>query len=155
VLVPDPGYPSYSSVSKIVGAEVVTYNLKEENNWLPDFEELEQLAHQGIKVMWLNYPNMPTGANADKGFFKRLVEFAHRHKILLVNDNPYSFVLNEFPLSILSVPNAKSVAIELNSLSKSQNMAGWRMGCVAGAEIRTCFFPLFPKMAPGGCCRIS
>ncbi len=134
VLVPNPGYPTYSSVSKLVGANIVSYDLKEENNWLPDFDVLEKLDLSGVKLMWINYPNMPTGANADKDFFKRVIEFGKKNDILICNDNPYSFILNSNPQSILQVEGAKETALELNSLSKSHNMAGWRVGMVAASE---------------------
>ena len=134
VLVPNPGYPTYSSVSKLVGANIVSYDLKEENNWLPDFDVLEKLDLSGVKLMWINYPNMPTGANADKDFFKRVIEFGKKNDILICNDNPYSFILNSNPQSILQVDGAKETALELNSLSKSHNMAGWRVGMVAASE---------------------
>lgn len=131
VLVPNPGYPTYTSLSTLLGAEVVNYNLKEENGWMPDFEELERMDLSRVKLMWTNYPNMPTGANASVELFERLVDFARRKGIVIVNDNPYSFVLNDRPLSILSVPGAKECCIELNSMSKSHNMPGWRIGMLA------------------------
>jgi len=150
VLVPDPGYPAYNAVANIVGAEVIKYNLREENNWLPDFDELEILASEKVKILWLNYPHMPTGTKATKAMFEELISFARKHKILVVNDNPYSFILNESPLSILSVPGAKEVAIELNSLSKSHNMAGWRIGCVAGnSEYLKCILAIKSNMDSG------
>ncbi|NDV57861.1 pyridoxal phosphate-dependent aminotransferase [Bacteroides sp. 519] len=131
VLVPNPGYPTYTSLSKLLGAEVVNYNLKEANNWMPDFDELETMDTSRVKLMWVNYPNMPTGANATPELFERLVDFARRKQIVIVNDNPYSFILNDKPLSILSVPGAKECCIELNSMSKSHNMPGWRVGMLA------------------------
>lgn len=131
VLVPDPGYPTYTSLSTLLGAEIVTYNLREEKGWMPDFDELEAMDLSRVKLMWTNYPNMPTGANATPELYRKLVDFARRHNIVVVNDNPYSFILNEHPLSILSVPGAKECCIELNSLSKSHNMPGWRIGMVA------------------------
>lgn len=131
VLVPNPGYPTYSSVSKLAEAEVYTYNLKEDAGWYPDFDELEKLPMEKIKLMWVNYPNMPTGATASKELYERIVDFGKRHNIVIVNDNPYSFILNDNPLSLLSVEGAKDIAIEMNSLSKSHNMAGWRMGMLA------------------------
>ena len=134
VLVPDPGYPAYKSVADLVGAKVYIYNLKEENNWLPDFDELEQMNLENIKLMWINYPNMPTGAKADYKDLEKIVNFGIKHKILIVNDNPYSFILNNRPVSIFNVPQAKKIALELNSLSKSHNMAGWRIGVVIGNE---------------------
>ena len=136
VLVPDPGYPTYSSASKLVEAEIVTYDLKEDNGWQPDFEALEQMDLSGVKIMWANYPNMPTGAPATEELYAKLVDFGKRHGILICNDNPYSFILNDNPLSILSQPGAKECCLELNSLSKAHNMAGWRVGMVAAdAEV--------------------
>ncbi len=132
VLIPNPGYPTYASVTELVQANPVYYNLTEENNWFPDFEALEKLDLKKVKIMWVNYPHMPTGSAADEELFTKLVSFAKKHQILLVNDNPYSFVLNKNPKSILSVKGAKNVAIELNSLSKTFNMAGWRVGMVLG-----------------------
>lgn len=132
VLVPNPGYPTYTSVSKLVGAEVFTYDLTEVGDWKPDFEALERMPLERIKLMWVNYPHMPTGTPADPEVMSRLIEFAHKHSILLACDNPYSFILNTDPVSILSFQGAEAVAVELNSLSKSHNMAGWRMGMVAG-----------------------
>ena len=136
VLVPDPGYPTYSSASRLVEAEIVTYDLCEENGWWPDFEALEQMDLEGVKIMWTNYPNMPTGASASEELYARLVDFGRRHRILICNDNPYSFILNDRPLSILAQPGAMECCLELNSLSKAHNMAGWRIGMVAAdAEI--------------------
>ena len=131
VLVPNPGYPTYTSLSKILGAEVVNYNLKEENGWMPDFDELERMDMSRVKLMWTNYPNMPTGANATPELYRKLVDFARRKDIVIVNDNPYSFILNEHPISILSIPGAKECCIEFNSMSKSHNMPGWRIGMLA------------------------
>ncbi|WP_297328930.1 aminotransferase class I/II-fold pyridoxal phosphate-dependent enzyme [uncultured Bacteroides sp.] len=131
VLVPNPGYPTYTSLSKILGAEVVPYDLKEENGWMPDFDELEKMDMSRVKLMWTNYPNMPTGANATPELYRKLVDFARRKDLVIVNDNPYSFILNERPLSILSVPGAKDCCIEFNSMSKSHNMPGWRIGMLA------------------------
>ena len=131
VLIPNPGYPTYTSLSMILGAEVVNSDLKEENGWMPDFDELEKMDMSRVKLMWTNYPNMPTGANATPELYERLVDFAHRKDIVIVNDNPYSFILNEHPISILSVPGAKGCCIELNSMSKSHNMPGWRIGMLA------------------------
>ncbi|MDY4941608.1 MAG: aminotransferase class I/II-fold pyridoxal phosphate-dependent enzyme [Candidatus Limisoma sp.] len=131
VLVPNPGYPTYTSVSRLAGAEIFTYNLKEENAWYPDFDELESMPLDRIKLMWVNYPNMPTGAPATHELYEKIVDFGRRHNILIVNDNPYSFILNDNPISMLSVEGAKDVVIELNSLSKSHNMAGWRMAMLA------------------------
>lgn len=131
VLVPDPGYPTYSSLSKLLGAHVVTYNLTEANGWYPDFDELEKMDLSRVKLMWTNYPQMPTGANATMEVYEKLVDFARRHQIVVVNDNPYSFVLNDHPLSILSVPGAKECCIEFNSMSKAHNMPGWRVGMLA------------------------
>ena len=128
VLVPNPGYPTYTSASRLAEAEIYTYDLTEENGWQPDFDALERLPLDKIKLMWLNYPHMPTGAAARIETFERAVAFARSHGIVLVHDNPYSFILNDNPMSLMQVPGAKDVAIELNSLSKSHNMAGWRMG---------------------------
>ncbi len=133
VLVPDPGYPTYTSSARLAGAEILTYDLLEENHWWLDFDALERMDLEGVKVMWTNYPNMPTGAKATPEIYQRLVDFGLRHKILIVNDNPYSFILTDKPLSILAVPRAMECCLELNSLSKSHNMSGWRIGMVAGA----------------------
>lgn len=136
VLVPDPGYPTYSSASKLVEADIVTYDLLPENGWQPDFEALEKMDLDGVKIMWTNYPNMPTGAAATEDLYGRLVDFGRRHGIMICNDNPYSFILNDRPLSILAQPGAKECCLELNSLSKAHNMAGWRIGMVAAdAEV--------------------
>ena len=134
VLLPDPGYPTYASVTHLVEAIPVSYALREENNWWPDFEELERADLENVKLMWVNYPHMPTGSNGSRELFKKLIDFGVKHNILIVNDNPYSFILNEEPMSILSVPGAKEVALELNSLSKTFNMAGWRVGMLVGKE---------------------
>ena len=134
VLVPDPGYPTYSSASKLVEAEILTYDLKEENGWQPDFEALEKMDLSGVKIMWTNYPNMPTGAPASEALYKKLVDFGKKHGILICNDNPYSFILNDNPISIMSQPGAKDCCLELNSLSKAHNMAGWRIGMVAAEK---------------------
>jgi len=131
VLVPNPGYPTYSSVSKLVQAKVLTYDLDENNHWQPDFDALEQMDLSNVKLMWVNYPNMPTGASATPELFEKLVAFGKKHGIVIVNDNPYSFILNENRLSILQVKGAKDICIELNSMSKSHNMPGWRMGLLA------------------------
>lgn len=131
VLVPNPGYPTYSSVSNLAGARIISYDLKEELNWQPDFEALEQMDLSGVKLMWTNYPNMPTGANASMELYEKLVDFGKRHGIVICNDNPYSFILNNNPLSILRVEGAKEICIELNSMSKSHNMPGWRMAMLA------------------------
>ena len=132
VLVPDPGYPTYSSSTRIVDAEIVPYDLLEENGWQPDFDALERMDLDGVKLMWTNYPGMPTGGRATRELYKRLVDFGRKHKILIVNDNPYSFILNDDPLSILEVEGAKDCCLELNSLSKAHNMSGWRLGMLAG-----------------------
>lgn len=132
VLIPNPGYPTYASVTKLVEAEPVFYNLNEATNWLPDFKELEKENLENVKIMWINYPHMPTGATASKEDFQAIISFAKKHNILIVNDNPYSFILQENQLSILAIEGAKDVAIELNSLSKTYNMAGWRVGMVVG-----------------------
>ena len=131
VLVPNPGYPTYTSLSKILGAQIVNYNLREDNGWQPNFEELEQMDLSDVKLMWTNYPNMPTGGNARRETYERLVAFAKKHGIVVVNDNPYSFILNEHPMSLLQVPGAKDCCIEFNSMSKSHNMPGWRVGMCA------------------------
>ena len=133
VLVPDPGYPTYSSATLLTEAEVIPFDLKEENGWMPDFDALEKSDLSGVKMMWVNYPNMPTGARANLQLYRKLVDFGLKHRILICNDNPYSFILNEEHLSILSVDRAKECCIELNSLSKAHNMAGWRIGMIAGA----------------------
>lgn len=135
VLVPNPGYPTYTSLSKILGAKVVNYNLDEDNGWQPDFEELEHRDLSRVKLMWTNYPNMPTGGDARMETYRKLVDFARRHDIVVVNDNPYSFILNEYPLSLLQVEGAKDCCIELNSMSKGYNMPGWRVGmCVSNPQ---------------------
>ncbi len=131
VLVPNPGYPTYTSLSKILGAEVVNYNLREDDGWQPDFDELECMDLSNVRLMWTNYPNMPTGAPARMATYERLVDFARRHSIVIVNDNPYSFILNKKPISLLQVPGAKDCCIEFNSMSKSHNMPGWRVGMCA------------------------
>lgn len=131
VLVPNPGYPTYSSISKLVGAEIFNYDLTEDGGWQPDFEALEKLPLDRIKLMWMNYPHMPTGAAARMETFEKAIAFGKKHGIVIVNDNPYSFILNDRPLSILQVPGAKEIAIEMNSLSKSHNMPGWRVGMAA------------------------
>ena len=132
VLIPDPGYPTYNSASLMVEADVLRYDLLEKNGWYPDFDALEAMDLTGVKLMWTNYPGMPTGAQATPELYARLVDFAHRHGILLVNDNPYSFIRTTEHLSILAVPGAKECCMEMNSLSKAHNMAGWRLGMVAG-----------------------
>lgn len=131
VLVPNPGYPTYTSLSKILGCEIVNYDLRPENHWQPDFEALEKTDLNGVKLMWVNYPNMPTGAAAQRETYERLVDFARRHNIVVVNDNPYSFILGREHLSILQIPDAKDCCIEFNSMSKSHNMPGWRVGMLA------------------------
>ncbi len=132
VLIPNPGYPTYTSVTNLVGAVPVYYDLKEDNNWEPDFELLEKLDLTKVKIMWIGYPHMPTGASGSLQLFEKLVAFAKKYTILLVNDNPYSFVLNDNPISLLQVAGAEEVVLELNSLSKTFNMAGWRVGMVLG-----------------------
>ncbi len=131
VLVPNPGYPTYAAVTQLVEAKERTYNLLEENNWQPDLNALEKEDLTKVKLMWVNYPNMPTGAKASTDFFEKLIAFGKHNNILICNDNPYSFILNKDPQSILSLPGAKDICIELNSLSKSHNMAGWRVGMAA------------------------
>jgi aspartate/methionine/tyrosine aminotransferase len=136
VLIPNPGYPTYKSAAMLSGANVVAYTLKEENNWFPDFDELEKTDLKNVKLMFVNYPQMPTGQLPTEEFFIELIAFAKRHNILLCHDNPYSFILNKSPMSLLSIEGAKDVVIELNSLSKSHNMAGWRVGMLCGAKER-------------------
>ena len=131
VRVPNPGYPTYTSLSKILGAKVVNYDLMEDNGWQPDFEQLEKMDLSRVKLMWTNYPNMPTGGNARMETYERLVDFARKHNIVVVNDNPYSFILNDKPMSLLQVEGAKDCCIEFNSMSKSHNMPGWRVGMCA------------------------
>ena len=132
VLLPNPGYPTYASVSNLMQADIIHYNLDASNNWQPNYEEIEKQDLSHVKIMWLNYPHMPTGTSASKEDLKKAVDFAKRHNILIVNDNPYSFILNNAPKSILEIEGAKEVAVELNSLSKTFNMAGWRVGMVVG-----------------------
>ncbi len=132
VLVPDVGYPAYRSVTEMVEAVPVTYNISAATGWYPDFDELQRLDLTGVKMMWVNYPNMPSGKAATEELFRRLVDFGRAHDILICHDNPYSFILNDRPLSILSVAGARETAVEMNSLSKAYNMAGWRMGMLAG-----------------------
>ncbi len=132
VLIPNPGYPTYASVTKLVEAEAVFYNLNLDNHWFPDLEALEKQDLSKVKLMWVNYPNMPTGANATKDQLEKLVQFALKHDILLVNDNPYSFILNENKISLLSIEGSKDCCLELNSLSKTFNLSGWRVGFVLG-----------------------
>ena len=134
VLIPNPGYPTYTSVTNLVEATPVFYELTSENNWEPDFEQLEKEDVSNIKMMWVNYPHMPTGAKATEALFEKLIAFGKKHQILIINDNPYSFVLNNNPQSILKLNGAKETALELNSLSKSFNMAGWRVGMLLGAS---------------------
>ncbi len=131
VLVPNPGYPTYTSVSHLAQAEIFTYDLKEENGWYPDFDALERLPLERIKLMWINYPHMPTGAPATLSLFEKIVDFGHRHNIVIAHDNPYSFILNDKPLSVLQIEGARDITVEMNSMSKSHNMAGWRVGMVA------------------------
>ena len=132
VLIPNPGYPTYASVTNLVQAKAIYYDLVPENNWLPNFEELEKSDLKKVKLMWVNYPHMPTGATCDVDFFEQLISFAKKHQILLVNDNPYSFILNNKPISIFNVEGSKDYCLELNSLSKTFNMSGWRVGMVSG-----------------------
>ena len=132
VLIPNPGYPTYASVTNLVGAKPVFYNLNEDNKWLPDLAEIQKQDLSKVKLMWISYPHMPTGAKATKKVFEDVVEFAKRNNILVVNDNPYSFILNGYPLSFLNITGAKDIGLELNSISKSFNMAGWRVGMVVG-----------------------
>ena len=150
VLVPDPGYPTYSSASRLVEAEIVTYDLSEDNGWQPDFDALEKMDLAGVKIMWTNYPNMPTGASASEELYDRLVDFGRRHSIMICNDNPYSFILNDKPLSILAREGAMDCCLELNSLSKAHNMAGWRIGMVAAeAEVITEILKVKSQMDSG------
>jgi LL-diaminopimelate aminotransferase len=132
VLIPNPGYPTYTSVTNLVGAKPVYFDLKAESNWEPDFDSLEKKDLSKVKIMWVNYPNMPTGTPGSLKLFEKLVAFGKKHQILIINDNPYSFVLNDNPISILQIEGAKEVALELNSLSKTYNMSGWRVGMVVG-----------------------
>ncbi len=134
VLIPNPGYPTYCSVTNLVGATPVFYDLKESNNWEPDFTVLEKIDLSKVKLMWVNYPNMPTGASGNSALFTKLIAFGKKHNILIVNDNPYSFVLNDNPVSILEIDGAKEVSLELNSLSKTFNISGWRVGMVLGSS---------------------
>ncbi|WP_294182773.1 aminotransferase class I/II-fold pyridoxal phosphate-dependent enzyme [uncultured Sphingobacterium sp.] len=135
-LIPNPGYPAYAAAVRLSGAEAITYNLTEEKNWLIDLDELRKQDLSKVKLMWINYPHMPTGASAPDVFYQELIQFAKTHNILICHDNPYSFILTDKPRSIMSIPGSKDVAIELNSLSKSSNMAGWRIGVLVGAEER-------------------
>ncbi len=135
-LIPDPGYPTYSSAVKLAGGTPVTYTLSAEYNWQPDLVALEKTDLSKVKLMWVNYPHMPTGQLPSVSFFEELIAFAKKHNILICHDNPYSFILNEEPVSLLSIPGAKEVVLELNSLSKSSNMAGWRVGMLAASKER-------------------
>src|SRR5688572_2806466 len=136
-LVPNPGYPTYSSAVKLSGGECINYELKEENSWQPDFMAIEKsLGNKKVKLMFVNYPQMPTGQLPDQKLFENIIAFGKKHNILIVHDNPYSFILNDNPMSILSVNGAKDIAVELNSLSKSHNMAGWRVGVLCGSKER-------------------
>jgi len=135
-LIPNPGYPAYAAAVRLSGAEAITYNLTQEKNWLIDLDELKKQDLSKVKLMWINYPHMPTGASAPDAFYQELIQFAKEHNILICHDNPYSFILTDTPKSIMSIAGAKDVAIELNSLSKSSNMAGWRIGVLVGAEER-------------------
>ena len=135
-LIPNPGYPTYSSAVKLAGGKAVSYELKAENNWEPDFDALEKTNLSKVKLFWVNYPHMPTGQLPTKALFEKIVAFGKKNNILICHDNPYSFILNETPMSLLSIEGAKEVVIELNSLSKSQNMAGWRVGMLCGAKER-------------------
>jgi aspartate/methionine/tyrosine aminotransferase len=131
VLIPNPGYPTYRSVANLVEARIIPYDLKEENDWQPDFDALEQLDLSNVKLMWINYPHMPTGAPATEELYRKLVDFGRKHSIIICNDNPYSFILNDHPSSILEIDGAKDICIEMNSLSKSHNMPGWRIAMLA------------------------
>lgn len=132
VLVPDPGYPAYSAITRLIGGEVIKYNLTPENNWYPNLSQLQTIDLSKVKLMWINYPNMPTGQRASREVYEQLISFGQKNNILICSDNPYSFILNQDHISILSIPGASSVALELNSISKSHNMSGWRIGMVAG-----------------------
>lgn len=139
VLIPDPGYPTYSSAVRLAGGQVAAYTLDESLNWTPDFAALDSIvlsARHPVKLLFVSYPHMPTGANSDRDIFEKIVQFAIKHDILIIHDNPYSFILNERPMSMLEIHRAKEVVIELNSLSKSHNMAGWRVGMICAAEQR-------------------
>ncbi|MGB5262963.1 MAG: aminotransferase class I/II-fold pyridoxal phosphate-dependent enzyme [Lutimonas sp.] len=150
VLIPNPGYPTYASVTNLVQARPIFYDLKEENHWEPDLEAIEKMDLSKVKLMWINYPHMPTGAAGSDELFRRLLSFAKKHQILLINDNPYSFVLNQNPKSILQFEGSKEVAIELNSLSKTYNIAGWRVGMVVGnKEILTSILQVKSNMDSG------
>lgn len=135
-LIPDPGYPTYKSAVQLAGGECVTYDLKEENNWEPDLQALGKMCLDDVKLMWVNYPNMPTGKLPTRDLFEKIIEFGKKHSILICHDNPYSFILNNHPMSLLEINGAMDVAVELNSLSKSGNMAGWRVGWIAGSKQR-------------------
>ena len=134
VLIPNPGYPAYKSVSNLIGAETVEYKLEQKHNWQPDINELNKINLNSVKLMWINYPNMPTGANAKENLYKELIEWGRKNKIIIINDNPYSFILNSSPKSIMSIPGSEDTCLELNSLSKCFNMAGWRVGMLIGAS---------------------
>ena len=150
VLVPNPGYPTYTSALELVEADIVTYDLLPENHWEPDFEALQRMDLRGVKMMWMNYPSMPTGKAASQELYRKAVKFALEHDILLVNDNPYSFILTDKPLSVFSVPRSKECCIELNSLSKAHNMSGWRIGMVAGdAELISSVLKVKSQMDSG------
>ena len=150
VLVPNPGYPTYTSALELVEADIVTYDLLPENNWEPDFEALQRMDLRGVKMMWMNYPSMPRGKAASQELYRKAVKFALEHDILLVNDNPYSFILTDKPLSVFSVPRSKECCIELNSLSKAHNMSGWRIGMVAGdAELISSVLKVKSQMDSG------
>jgi aspartate/methionine/tyrosine aminotransferase len=136
VLIPNPGYPTYTSAVKLAGGTPLYYELTADNHWAPDFENLEKSDLSKVKLMWVNYPHMPTGQMPSKLLFEKIIAFAKKHQILICHDNPYSFILNETPMSLLSIEGSKEVVIELNSLSKSQNMAGWRVGMLIAAEER-------------------
>lgn len=150
VLIPNPGYPTYTSAAHIAGAEVVYYNLTEKGNWYPDFDELEKITDEKVKMIWINYPNMPTGQDASSEVFDQLTQFAKKHSIIVCNDNPYSLTLNERPKSILNCTGSKGVVIELNSLSKSHNLAGARIGMLVGAtELLTPVFKIQSNFSSG------
>lgn len=153
VLVPDPGYPTYTALNKILGTHIVNYPLREDNGWQPDFEALEQMDLIRVKVMWTNYPNMPTGGVARRETFERLVRFAEDHNIVVINDNPYSLILNDHPLSLMQVDGAKGCCVELNSMSKSFNMPGWRMAMVVSNPTYISWILKIKSNVDNGCFR--
>lgn len=153
VLIPDPGYPTYTALNKILGTRIVNYTLREDNGWQPDFDALEQMDLMRVKVMWTNYPNMPTGGVARRETFERLVRFAQEHSIVVINDNPYSLILNDHPLSLMQVDGAKDCCVELNSMSKSFNMPGWRMAMVVSNPTYISWILKIKSNVDNGCFR--